>query len=110
MRRRVEDNAETRRFLFGYLLAISESDLPGRSLILLHRLNAQPEGRELYKPATKACRFTSSQMAHAVEALVDAGLVVRDHDDKDARQTLLVLTKKARSVLGPIFTSAESVD
>jgi DNA-binding MarR family transcriptional regulator len=98
MRGRFEDNADTRRFLFGIQRALSEASIK------------QPDERVSYSDAMKTCRFTASQMTYAVDVLVDAGLVTRSHEDADARRTHLVLSKRGRSVIGSLITSAQSVE
>jgi DNA-binding MarR family transcriptional regulator len=112
MRRRVEDNADTRSFLFGFQRALAERKpkLPAHSITVLLFLSAQPEEAARYKDAMEACDLTPGQMDHAVDGLIDAGLVTRSHDDEDARRTKLTSTKKGLSVISDLIANAQSVD
>lgn len=112
MRRRLEDNAETRWFLFGFQRALGKASikLPPKAVTLLLLVAAQPDERMSYSEAMKTCGFTASQMTYAVDVLIEADLLTRSHEDQDARRTHLVLSKRGRSVIGSLITSAQSVD
>jgi DNA-binding MarR family transcriptional regulator len=109
MRRRFEDNAETRRFLFGVQrdLGTKKFKLPAHSMTVLLCVSAQAEERAAYSDVLAACSLTASQMAHAVDALIGTELLARNHEDADARRTHLVLTKKGRSVVGALIIGAQ---
>ena len=110
MRRRFEDNAETRRFLFGIQRELGEKKFPAHSATVLLHVSAEPGERAPYNNVADACGISGRQVAHAVQALVDAKLLERKHEDADARRTHLVLTKEGRSAIGALIMNAQSLE
>lgn len=110
MRGRFEDNADTRRFLFGFQQKVaakkSKSKFPVHWETLLLFVSIAPNERTSYEDAQTACGLTDGQMSAVVTALVKGGLIRRVHQEQDARRLDLELLPKGRSEIGALITSA----
>jgi DNA-binding MarR family transcriptional regulator len=76
--------------------AQSEMGLSGAQLFVLHELGKTP-AVSLSELAQKT-RTDQSSVSVVISRLVDAGLVMRDRDRRDARRLVLTLTKSGRAI------------